>query len=72
MINMALDVIHRQKKASYKLIHDMLTALSNKSSVGGIFCDLEKAFHCVNHYMLLPKLEFCGITGKGNGLIYLI
>jgi hypothetical protein len=30
---------------------------------GGIFCDLVKAFACVNNKMLLAKLHFCGIQG---------
>jgi hypothetical protein len=35
--------------ASYNLTKNILTALSNKLLVGGIFCNLHKAFDCVNH-----------------------
>jgi hypothetical protein len=47
----------------------MLLGMNNKLTVGGIFCDLEKAFECVNHNILLSKLEFYGIVGKFNALI---
>ena len=38
-------------------------------TVGGIFCDLQKTFCCVNHNILLMKLEFYGITGITYKLI---
>jgi hypothetical protein len=45
-------------KATFKLLNDVLQALNNKAHVGGIFRDLEKGFDCVNHDLLLKKLEY--------------
>jgi hypothetical protein len=52
-----------------KLLNNILQALKNKEFVGGIFCDLEKAFVCVNHDLLMKKLKFCGIVGNVYALI---
>jgi len=46
-----------------------MTALNNELLVGGIFCDLHKAFDCVNQDILLSKMQFYGISGEANNLI---
>ena len=56
------------ENAVYKLINELLNALNNKQIVGGIFCDLTKVFDCVDHDILISKIEKCGIIGKGKKL----
>ena len=43
--------------------------MSNRLSVGGIYCHLEKVFVCVNHGIVVDKLEFSGISGKSHNLM---
>jgi hypothetical protein len=52
------------EKAAFTLINTILMAMNNKLLVGGILCDLQKEFDCVNHKILMEKLEFYGIEEK--------
>ena len=57
------------EKTSFKLLNEILLGFKNKLTVGGIFCDLEKAFYSVNHDILLSECEFDGFRGKTNALL---
>ena len=51
-----------------KLTSEILNALNNKLLVGGIFCDLDTAFDCVDHDIPSSKLNFYGINGKDHAV----
>ena len=51
------------------LMNSILSAFDNKKYVGGLFCDIRKAFDTVNHELLLTKLESYGILGSSYKLL---
>jgi len=50
--------------AIFKLTHEALNALNNRTMVDSIFCDLEKAFDSVNHSLLIKKTFLLRYKGQ--------
>jgi hypothetical protein len=55
--------------ATYTFLSNILLSLRKKKYVGGLFCDMQKAFDCVNHNILLAKMDFYGISGISHKLM---
>ncbi len=54
---------HSTDHALISLTETIKSSLDNKRVGCGIFIDLQKAFHTVNHEILLKKMEHYGIRG---------
>jgi len=62
---------HSTEQAAFSPISSILMAMNKNQIVGGIFCDPQKSFDCVNHKILVDKLQFYRIDGKFKTLIEL-
>ena len=55
--------------ATNTLLNNVLSSLDKKNPARGLFCDLQKVFDCINHEILLAKMEFYWISGIANKLM---
>jgi hypothetical protein len=54
--------------AAINLMNFIFTKIDKKERVGCLFIDLQKAFDCVHHSVLIEKLKAAGFTGEALAL----
>jgi hypothetical protein len=69
MNNSALKKKSTTDMATHALLNSIQLSLDRKRLVGGIFCDLQKAFDCVNHNILFKKMKYYGITSTAHKIM---
>ena len=61
---------HSTELAALKLVNHIITEMENCNMPTNIYIDLSKAFDTLNFYILLNRLDYYGVQGCANRLIF--